>query len=119
MSDIAKAETYLSKSYYCYFKDKDILVVAEDKSVLPFLYVLVDPHYKNTLLLSFAIDFPFPSRACVIGLELSNICNIAVAEDFYISKSGSTFWGDEANKILQFDTQLPLEELDMSKSVKH
>lgn len=108
-----------SDQYYCYKKEDSILVLAEDKGDIPFLYIIEDDNYPKTLLLSFSIDYPYPSNACLIALELREHYKVLIAEDFYISKSGYTHWGDEARKILHFDMQLPLEEYDITDEVKH
>lgn len=109
----------LLKSKYCFLTGENILAVAEDKQSAPYAYVLTDEKIPNTILVSFAVDYPNASDAAQIVLDLRKISAVAMVEDFYLAKNGQKYWGEEAFKYYTFDTQLPLEELQPRSEERH
>lgn len=99
-------------NYYSYFKDDVVLVLSEDKSLLPFAYVLCDVAYPGFILVSFAVDYPFSSKAAQIVLDINKLLPTLIMEDFYIAKNGTTFWGEEALKMYEIDSVVDLEEIE-------
>lgn len=83
-------------NFFSYFKDDNILVVAEDKSVLPFLYIISDNTASNALLLSIAVDYPNAVFVADVVLKCSPIAKLALSEAFYIDAEGKTHFGPEA-----------------------
>lgn len=116
---LRQAKTVLS-GFYCYLKDDDILVVSEDKATLPHTFIMTDTVFPNTLLLSFAVDYPNASVAASIALHLTRVTKVALVENFYISKhNGTTFWGDDALKYYSFESQIALEEIEPESQARH
>jgi hypothetical protein len=106
-----KVNTRLNKlkkslpKHFCYFKDSNILVISEDKSILPFCFVIVDPEFPNHFLVSLAVDYPNSIQAAEIIVKASALSNIALTEPFYISvNSGKTYMDDEAYSQWDLDT---------------
>lgn len=107
------------KNYFCYFKNDDILVISEDKSVLPFAYIINDYNYPDFLLLSLSIDYPNPIPVADITLIANKVKEVVLSEVFYISPSdGKTYFHDEAYERFELDN-LPLEDLEPISSEKH
>lgn len=109
---LRQADTLLNKHNFCYLKEENVLAISEDKSTLPHAFVLTDESIPNTILLSFAIDYPRSSEAAAIALELRKITHVSLVEDFYIAKNGITHWGDDAAKYYTFETQIDLATID-------
>lgn len=108
---LLKLQKSLNK-YFTYFKDENILVISEDKSSLPFLFVIVDPNYPTHLILSVAIDYPASTLVLDIAALCSKLGRIAVSHNFYISPySGATHLDDDAYRQWDLDT-IDLEKLE-------
>lgn len=100
------------KNYFTYTKDDGIIVVSLDKSELPFAYIVEDVALPKILLISFAVDFPLCNLAANVVLEVNKIKEVVLAENFYISNSGDTFWGTEAERLFELDNFVDLESLE-------
>ena len=106
--------------FFCYFKDKDILVISEDKSVMPFAYLISDEvNYPGKLLISFAIDFPFSEKAAYVALCANRVKPVVISEQFYIAQNGTTYIGKDASKYFEIDVELPLDQLQPESSHLH
>ncbi len=106
--------------YFCYFKHQDVLVIAEDKSVLPFAYLIAsEPGHPGQLLLSVAIDYSSSDKVANIALVANKVMPVVISESFYVSKMGVTHMGEEAERYFDMDTFLPLEELDPESKAYH
>lgn len=87
----------LLKNYFCYFKHPNILVVSEDKAVLPFAYLIIDENYPGKLLLSVAVDYPTSLNVAEIALISNNILPVMLSDVFYISSTnGNTYFNEDA-----------------------
>lgn len=106
-SNIKKIKESL-KNYFLFEKAPGIIVVSLDKSELPFAY-LVDG--DNEVLISFAVDFMACNIAANVVLEVNKIKEVVLAENFYISNNGDTFWGNEAEKMFEIDNNVDLEDV--------
>lgn len=117
-----KHNKYLSKvvkslpGYFCHFKDYNALVISEDKSMLPHIFLVCEPKNPKTILMSFSVDYPFSSVAASTALSVSKIANTVIAEDFFIAKIGNTYFGEEARKFYEYETLYPLEDIDPSNT---
>lgn len=107
-------------NYFCYFKHENILVISEDKAVLPFAYLIHDkethPHF---LLISLAIDYPNTYNVAEITLLSNSVKRVALGEQFFISKDGTTYLGEDAHKYYSIETQLSIEDLEPTSKVHH
>lgn len=120
ISYINKAEKFLSKlDYFCYFKDNNVLMVSEDKALLPFMSVISDDRFPASLIMSIAVDYPKSSSCCQIVLNLNKFVDIRLTEEFYVAKNGNTYFGEEAHKFYDYDIQAPLEELEPTCEFRH
>lgn len=108
---IKKIQTALN-NYFTYSKTGAIIVVSLDKTELPFAYIIEDFNYPNCLLVSFAVDFPICDIAAQLVLDINKIKKVLVSENFYISNTGITFWGDEAFERFNIDNFIDLESLE-------
>lgn len=106
-------------NYFSYFKSPNILVVSEDKSVLPFAYVIVEKAHPDHLLLSLAIDYPFPDRVVDLALIVNNIKTVALADGFFVAQTGNTYLGEEAHHYYQIETEVPIKDIDPSSGTLH
>lgn len=102
----------LLKGYFTYFKHDDILVVSEDKAVLPFAYIINDINYKDTLLISLAVDYPNSLKVADVVLTISKLINVEISEPFFINPSdGVTYFNEDAYE--QWDLQsINLDKID-------
>lgn len=101
------------KGFFCYFKAENVLVVSEDKSVMPFAYIIADElNYPDTLLLSVAVDFPFAEKVVHVALCANRIQKVALTDQFFIGQNGVTYMGEEADKYYEIETECPLEEIE-------
>ena len=106
--------------FFCYFKDKDILVISEDKSVMPFAYLISDEiNYPGKLLLSLATDFPFCDKAVHVALCANRVRETVLSDQFFISNSGITYLGEEADRYHQLEIDLPLDQIMPLTNTKH
>lgn len=108
---VNKIKTSL-KEYFTYSKTSDIVVVSLDKTELPFAYIIEDSGYPNNLLISFAVNFPIANVVADLVLKVNKIKNVLVTENFYISNSGHTLWGQEAVERFHIDNFVDLETLE-------
>lgn len=116
---LKKVQKHL-KGYFSYFKHNDILVISEDKSVMPFAYIMSDEvNYPGILLLSLAIDFPFSEKAVDLALKANRVLPVAISDKFFVSQMGTTYIGDDADKYYEIETQLPLQEIDPASPNVH
>jgi hypothetical protein len=92
------AQESLESKFYCLFREKNVLEISLDKEDLPFLFLVTEN--PEIILMSFSIDFDNAAVAAQIALELNDITKVAVAENFFMSKSGEVFWEEEA--LLKF-----------------
>lgn len=100
------------KNYFTYFKHNDILIVSNDKSELPFAYLINDDeNHPDEVLISFSVDFCNAASVAQFVLEINENSDVLVTESFYISKSGMTHWGEEAFKMFTIDNVIDLEGL--------
>lgn len=106
--DLKKIANKLKSQFFSYFKDDAILAVSEDKAVLPFAFLIKES--KDILLLSFALD-SHPSVVANFTLLSNSVKPVFIAENFYISQSGSTYFGEEADKMFAIDNLIDLEGL--------
>lgn len=107
-------------SYFCYFKADNILVLSEDKSVLPFAYLIHDPIANpNFLLLSLAVDYPHSERAVEVALIANTVLRVALTENFFVSQTGNTYIGQEAFKHYEIECELPLQDIEPSSKTQH
>ena len=101
---ITKAKHLLEKSFYVEIKHKNIISVSQSKQSLPFLYVLYDPKYSHTILMSFATDLHDPVLAATVALELSDIgYPLKITESFYIDTMNNMSWGEDAFDKYELD----------------
>lgn len=100
------------KDYFTYCKNESIIVVSLDKTELPFAYIIEDSSYPGCLLIAFAVNFPLANTAAEIALKINKIKDVLITEHFYISNSGSTFWGNEALERFHIDNVIDLETLE-------
>jgi hypothetical protein len=109
----------LLNNYFSYFKHDNILVISEDKAVLPFAYIIVDPGYKNTFLLSLAVDYPNSINVAQLILSVSKYYNLALSEPFFINPNdGITYFNDDAYK--QWDLQsINLDKIEPASQELH
>lgn len=115
---LKKAKKTLS-DYYTYYKHDNILVISEDKAVLPFAYLIVDEHYPENILLSTAVDYPHLNKAIDVALSVNSIKKIALTEQFFIAQNGSTYFGNDAYKYHEIESQISLEELEPFSDISH
>lgn len=85
----------LLNNYFSYFKSDKILVVSEDKTEMPFGYLIADENYKNTLLLCLAIDYANPLKVADLALQANKVLPVEVSEGFYINPMNGTTYFDE------------------------
>lgn len=97
--------------FYCYFKSDNILTIAEDKAVLPFIQVICDENYPNHFLLSVAVDYPDSERAVEVALWANSIKSTVLTEAFFISANGSTYTGLEAHNQFELEQVYPLDKM--------
>lgn len=116
--ELKKISQLIKDSFFCYFKDDNVLVVSEDKAVLPFAFLIKDSNYPDFLLLSLAVDFPFCEKAVSLALQCNNIRKVTLTEQFYISQDGVTYLGDDALKYHQLET-VPLEKIETISNTLH
>lgn len=83
-------------SHFTYFKHDNILVVSEDKTQLPFAYIVYDNRYPNTLLLSLSLDYFNIHSVSDVVIATSQIYEVNSSESFYISKDGTTHFSEDA-----------------------
>lgn len=108
------------KGLFCYFKNNNILVVSEDKATMPFLYVIWDDeNYPKNFMLSLAVDYPKASTVAHVVILLNAFCKVLITEDFYISKLGSTHWGEDAHALYAYDTHFSLDNIDPECENRH
>jgi len=86
----------LSAEYFTYFKHDNILVVAEDKTVLPFAYLIIDEHYPDEVLLSLSINYSNSINVAQCIINISNMYKVLLSDVFYISSDGRTYFNEEA-----------------------
>lgn len=109
---LLKSKKLLEQDYFVYQPDDNVLVISNDKTELPFMKIIWDENYPHNLLLSFATDFPLSSLASSLTLQLNNIKEVKLLEDYYIAKNGNMYFGDEAAKFYMWDTQISLDDVD-------
>jgi hypothetical protein len=114
---LTKIQKKLNK-YFTYFKDDNILVISEEKSVLPFAYLIADERYPNAILISLAVDYPQSINVAEIICLTSTIYRITLTEPFYICTSdGKTYFDEEAYTKWELDT-IPLDKIEpLNKNV--
>ncbi len=106
----------LLKNYFCYFKHPNVLVISEDKSVLPFAYIIVDKSHPASLLLSLAINYPTTINVAEVILVAQTIFPISLADPFYIAASdGKTYLNEDAydmwgKESVDLSSIMPLSE---------
>jgi hypothetical protein len=116
---LVKAQKYL-KHYFTYFKDDNILVVAEDKNSLPFAYVIIeDQNYPNIFLLSLDVSYLQMVKAINFTLLLNKIKEVKLVDGFFIAQTGITYIGDDAEKYRQLEFEIPLQEIDPESDTLH
>jgi hypothetical protein len=117
--DLKKVQKKL-KQYFSYFKHDNILVISEDKTVLPFAYLIIDENnYRGYMLLSLAVDYPYSEKAVELALIANLVRPVALSEQFFIAQSGTTYIGKDAHKQFQIETELPLEDIEPLSDVRH
>ncbi len=92
------AKQILDTKFYCLFRDKNVLEISLDKNDLPFLFLVTEN--SEMILMSFSVEFDNAAVAAQIALELNDITKVAIAEDFFVSKTGDIYWEGEA--LLKF-----------------
>lgn len=97
-----------SLNFFTYEKDEQILAVAIDNMSAPFIYVICDNEYPETLLVSIAVDYPISTHVAEVILACTDLSHTELTEGFYISQlNGETVFGGDAEN--RFD----LENLDL------
>lgn len=112
--DLKKIVKKVKDKFFAYFKDDAILAISEDKAELPFAFLIKES--KDVLLLSFALN-SHPSVVANFTLLSNNVKPVFIAENFYISQSGHTHFGEEADKMFAVDNLIDLEDLDAISEV--
>lgn len=100
---LVKLQKHLN-NFFTYFKDDNMLVISEDKSVLPFCYAIFDKKAANSILLSVAVDYPTSLNVAEIALKASTIHPTALTHVFYISTNGTTYVDSDAYRQWDLDT---------------
>lgn len=121
-SYLEKAKEMLNNKFFCLFRDNNVMEVSLDKNDLPFLFLVTEK--EDLILMSFSIEFDNAALAAQLALELNDITTTAVAEDFYISKTGEVYWDDDA--IMQYTQDMlaeghshPLMDMEPISSLKN
>jgi hypothetical protein len=99
-------------NYFIYFKEDNVLVLSQDKTLLPFAYIIVDEAFPHHLLISFNIEFPLATEAAEIVLKVNDIQRVKMVEEFFISSNGSTMWGDQARDHFDLESSDILEQIE-------
>lgn len=115
--DLKKAIKLLN-NYHCVFVHDDILTIADDDNTSPFAYIISDITHPGFLLLSLSIDYPICENAVTVALLTNTIKSVRIAEPFYISNDGITFWAEEAFEQFELEQTLELDNLEpISKAI--
>lgn len=115
---LEKAKDMLSNKFFCLFRDNNVMEISIDKNDLPFLFLVTEK--EDLILMSFSIEFDNAALAAQLALELNDITTTAVAEDFYISKTGEVYWDDLALEAYVMDShEHPLMDMEPISSLKN
>lgn len=115
---LEKAKEMLNSKFYCLFRDNNVLEISIDKNDLPFLFLVTDK--EDLILMSFSVEFDNAALAAQLALELNDITSTAVAEDFYISKTGEVHWDAEALEAFVMDNfEYPLMDMEPISNLKN
>ena len=105
--------------FFTYFKSDDILAISDTKDSPPFAFVIIDDEYKHHILLSLAVDYPYPDKAAEVALWCSKVKATALTDSFYVAKNGITYVGNDAHKYYELDVDVPLEAIDPISKTQH
>lgn len=116
--DLTQVNKLLNK-YFSYYKSANVLVVSEDKAVLPFAYIINDKTHPNHLLLSIAVDYPYSERCVELALLVNSVKPVALTEQFFIAQNGTTYLGSDADKYYSLESDYPINDIQPFSKTEH
>ena len=90
------AEKLLTNQFYTHFVNPNICEISYEKSTSPFAFLTVDPSIFNGIGLSIALDCNDTYSIAELTITCMHAAPVALADPFYMSKSGTLHWNDEA-----------------------
>lgn len=111
-NQLLKIQKLIEPYFFSYFKDSNILVISEEKQVLPFAYLIIDPNYKGIVILSLAVDYTDCNKTAELMIITSQVLKISLGKSFYISKEGSTYFNEEAYQQWTLDNEFDLNKIE-------
>lgn len=110
--NLDKAKKVLANTYFVEEKDENIISLSPSNESLPFAYLLYDDDYPNTIILSFAVDYPDATASADLVLTLIHICKVAVGEPFFCDNGFNMHWGEDAYQKFELQELVDLGTLE-------
>lgn len=119
MPDNSLLKSIKLPNYFTYFKENNILAISEDKSSLPFAFLIIEDEYKDLILLSISLTAD-PVLSADIALQASLFNEIMLIEAFYVSEvDGMTYFGNEATRQYNLENEIDLMQIESPSSQFH
>lgn len=117
---LQQALKVLKPEFHVEFIDYNIITIATDKNSPAFANAVVDPTAYDGIILSLSLDYSECYVVAELVISLMYCCPIIMGEGYYVSKSGDTYFGQEAflQHQMEYDSGL-LSQLTPETDTKH